>query len=125
MLHRKERAESFIQQELTLLLREHVRDPRVSAVTVTEIQLTRDRRLARVYVASFEGEEVIREALEGLESAKGLLRRELAQRLAWRFTPDLEFRLDHSWKYGEHMDRLLDQIAKERDESGAEPDGTE
>ncbi len=114
MLHRKERAESFIQQQLTLLLRERVRDPRVAALTVTEVELTQDRRFARVYVASFEGEEALQEGLEGLESAKGLLRRELAQRLSWRFTPQLAFRIDRSWQYGEHMDQLFDQIAREQ-----------
>jgi ribosome-binding factor A len=126
MLHRKERAESYIQQELTLLLRDHVRDPRVSALTVTEVELTQDRRFARVFVASYEDDDVIEAAMEGLESAKGLLRRELAQRLRWRFTPQIEFRLDRSWQYGERMDRLFDEIAQERDaEEPAEPDGSE
>jgi ribosome-binding factor A len=119
MLHRRERAESFIQRELTLLLRDRVRDPRVNALTVTGAELTQDRRLARIYVACYEGEEALQEGLIGLNSAQGLLRRELAQRLHWRFTPYLEFRPDRSWQYGEHMDRLFDQIAEER---GAEED---
>jgi ribosome-binding factor A len=125
MLHRKERAESFIQQQLTLLLRERVRDPRISALTVTEVELTQDRRFARIYVASFEGEEALQEGLKGLESAKGLLRRELAQRLSWRFTPQLAFRPDRSWQYGEHMDQLFDQIARDEitdEEPAQEPD---
>ncbi len=123
MLHRRERAESFIQRELTLLLRDRVRDPRVTALTVTDVELTQDRRIARVYVACYEGEEPLQEGLEGLTSAHGLLRRELAQRLHWRFTPVLEFRPDRSWQYGEHMDDLFDQIAEERGpEEGVEPD---
>ncbi len=125
MLHRKERAESFIQQQLTLLLRERVSDPRVAALTVTEVELTQDRRFARVYVASFEDEEVLQEGLKGLESAKGLLRRELSQRLSWRFTPKLTFRPDRSWQYGEHMDQLFDQIAQERDAEDTESDESE
>ena len=47
-VHRKERADSFIQQELTVILREKVRDPRVDALTITEVRLTRDRRIAQL-----------------------------------------------------------------------------
>ncbi len=112
--HRKERAESFIQQELTLILREQIHDPRVAGLTVTEVSLTKDRRIARVYIASYDSEEELQEGFQGLESAKGYLRRELAQRLHWPFTPYLEFRADRSWQYGQHMDSLFDQIEEER-----------
>ncbi len=126
MLHRRERAESFIQRELTLLLRDRVRDPRVEALTVTDVELTQDRRLARVYVACYESEERLQEGLKGLASAQGLLRRELAARLHWRFTPELEFRPDRSWQYGERIDRLFDQIAEETNaQEDVEPDESE
>jgi ribosome-binding factor A len=126
MLHRRERAESFIQRELTSLLRERVRDPRVSDLTLTGVELTQDRRHARVHVACYEGEERLQEGLEGLASAQGLLRRELAQRLHWRFTPQLEFLPDRTWQHAERMEQLFDQIAEERDaEEDVETDESE
>ncbi len=55
MLHRKERAESFIKRELTLMLRDRVRDPRIAPLIITDVALTKDRRIARVYIACYEG----------------------------------------------------------------------
>ncbi|MFO7698795.1 MAG: 30S ribosome-binding factor RbfA [Anaerolineae bacterium] len=118
MPNRKERADSFIQQELTVILRDKVHDPRVDSLTITEVSLTKDRRVARVYVASFEDEKTLNEGLKGLESAKGVMRRELAQLLHWPWTPELLFRIDHSWQYGERIDQLIEQVRAEREEKG-------
>lgn len=114
--YRRERAGEFIFEELTLLLHNAVRDPRVQAITVTGVDLTPDRRIARVYVACYSGEEALQEGLKGLESAKGYLRRELSRLLHWRFTPELEFRVDRSWERGSKIDALLGSIQKEPEE---------
>lgn len=111
--YRRERAGEFIFEELTLLLHRSVRDPRVQAITITGVDLTPDRRIARVYVACYSGEEALQEGLKGLESAKGYLRRELSRLLHWRFTPELEFRVDRSWERGNRIDALLSSIQKE------------
>lgn len=112
--HRRERANSFIREELTLLLMNAVRDPRVALLTITDVALTPDRRVARVHVACYSGEQDLQEGLEGLESAKGFLRRGLGQVLQWRFTPHIEFRVDRSWEHGARIDDLLDKLAQER-----------
>jgi ribosome-binding factor A len=124
MVHRKERADSFIQQELTTILRDKVRDPRVDTLTITEVSLTKDRRVARVYVASFSDDDTLKEGLVGLESAKGVLRKELAQLLHWPWTPELLFRIDRSWQQGERVDQLLDQVREER-EGTQHPEGSD
>jgi len=111
--HRIERANSFIQQELTLALRNRMRDPRMDPLTLTEARLTPDRRIARIYVACYRGEEALLQGMEALEAAKGALRHYLAQQLHWRFTPELEFRADRTWEHAERIDALLEQIAKE------------
>jgi len=108
--YRRERAGGFIQEELTLLLRNAVRDPRVAPITITDVELTEDRRIARVYVACYDGEEALKGGLEGLESAKPFLRQRLSQVLHWRFAPEIEFRLDRSWEYGQRIDSLLKEI---------------
>ncbi|NLG48741.1 MAG: 30S ribosome-binding factor RbfA [Chloroflexi bacterium] len=113
---RRERANSFIQQELTMLLKNAIKDPRIAALTITEVELTQDRRIARVYVGSFGDEETVREGLEGLESAKGFLRRKLGESLHWRFTPELEFRVDRSWQYGAKIDAILESLKQEEEE---------
>jgi ribosome-binding factor A len=107
LTHRRERASEFILEELTTLTQGAVQDPRVQALTLTGVQLTPDRRIARVYVACYAGEDALQEGLKGLESAKGFLRRELATLLHWRFTPELDFRVDRSWEQGAKIDSLL------------------
>ncbi len=111
--HRRERAGGFILQELTLMLRNAVRDPRVQVLTITDVDLTPDRRIARVYVTCYEGEEQLAEGLKGLESAKNFLRSKLAQLLHWPFTPELEFRVDRSWEQGAKIDALLRAVHEE------------
>ncbi|MHB0856518.1 MAG: 30S ribosome-binding factor RbfA [Anaerolineae bacterium] len=112
---RKERANSYIQEQITLLLRKDVRDPRVESLVVTGVDLTPDRRIARVYVTAYAGEEALQEGLAGLESAKSFLRSRVGQTLHWRFTPELEFRVDRSWAYGEKIDSLLRDLQPEMD----------
>jgi ribosome-binding factor A len=125
LTHRRERASAFILEEITALIRGAVHDPRVQALTVTDVDLTPDRRVARVYVACYTGDEALQEGLQGLESAKGFLRRELSPLLHWRFTPELEFRADRSWERGAKVDSLLKELGNqpsEQDEHDAKPE---
>lgn len=114
---RKERANRFILKELTVLLRESVNDPRITPLTITEVDLTPDRRHARIYVACYSGDDDLREGLCGLESAKGYMRKHLAQVLHWRWTPTIEFRVDESWSYGQRIESLFDALDRERAEN--------
>ena len=120
--YRRERAGGFILEELTLLLRNAVRDPRVVPITITDVELTADRRIARVYVACYDGEEALQEGLAGLESAKPFLRQRLGRVLHWRFTPEIEFRVDNSWQYGQRIDAILKDI-NENEQSDDEQRG--
>ncbi|MFZ5919076.1 MAG: 30S ribosome-binding factor RbfA [Chloroflexota bacterium] len=118
---RVKRFNELLRQELSTLLRRRVRDPRLSSVIVTEVDLTADLRIARVYVSLLDEDPETRQAiLQGLEGAAGFLRRELAQLLQVRHTPELVFRLDESAQYGAHIDRLLDQIQQQ--DTGSEPE---
>ena len=113
MAFRRERGDSFIREELTLAIRNDLKDPRVGSAVITEVELSKDRRFARVYVSSYEGDEALKEALVGLESAKGILKRHLGRVLGWQFTPEVSFYPDRTWQYGAKMDALFEQIATE------------
>ena len=63
--------------------------------------------------------------MKGLESAKRFLKRELAGVLQWRFTPDLEFRVDHSWENGHRIEELFEQIEQEYGNSPEQDDQPE
>ena len=95
-----------IQRELAALFRT-VKDPRVHGlVSITHVETTPDLRYAKVYV-SFLQEDRAAEALKGLKSASGYLRRELGRALQLRYTPELSFVQDDSIVKGAHILELL------------------
>ncbi len=118
--HRVKRFNELIRQELSMLLLRRVRDPRLSSVTITEVDITADLRIARIYVSLLDDDpEARQEVLRSLQGAVGFLRRELAHLVKMRNTPELIFHLDESARYGERIDRLLAQIDQEDQPSPA------
>ena len=114
-----------IQKELSARIRT-LKDPRVqdAMISVTGVETTGDLRYAKVYVSVLE-EAREKEAMKGLKSAGGWLRRELGQRLQLRYTPELVFELDDSLKYGAHMYDLLSRLsAQEKHEETQDADDT-
>lgn len=109
-----------IQKELAENLR-NLKDPRIqdTMISITHVETTPDLRYAKVYV-SFLQEERAKEALKGLRSASGYLRRELGQELQLRYTPELQWEQDDSIVYGAKMLKLLDSLEVNRDEESDE-----
>ena len=116
---RQRRVSELIHREMSMLLMRDVRDPRLADVTVTEVRITPDLLIARIYYTVLGDAEQEREAAAALESATGYLRTQLAGRVRLRLAPELVFELDQSAAYGRRIDKLLDQIA----ESGQDEDG--
>ena len=96
-----------IQRELSALLR-NVKDPRVqkTMISVTRVQTTSDLRYAKVYVSMLDKDQT-KEALKGLKSAGGWLRRELGARLQLRYTPELVWEEDTSITHGARIFDIL------------------
>ena len=105
-----------IQKELASLLR-NLKDPRVqdTMISITHVETTPDLRYAKVYV-SFLEEDKAKDALKGLKSAGGYLRRELGRALQLRYTPELTWALDDSITYGAKMLELINSLGVEKDE---------
>ncbi len=113
-----------IQKELASLIR-NLKDPRVqdTMISITHVETTPDLRYAKVYV-SFLQEEKANDALKGLKSAGGYLRRELGSALNLRYTPELNWALDDSITYGAKMMKLINSLGVEKDEgTNEEADG--
>lgn len=115
MFERARRVASQLQRELTELLRREVEDPRLSWVTVTGVEVSRDLSVAKVYVSTIQ-EEQLEEALQALRERTPLLRRLLGKRLHLRTVPELRFFKDTAIERGMKIDRLLDQLRGERGE---------
>ena len=105
-----------IQKELSALLRT-VKDPRVQDVmiSITRVETTPDLRYTKVYV-SFLQEEKAADAMKGLKSAAGYLRRELGSALNLRYTPQIMWALDDSITYGTKLLALINSLGVEQDE---------
>ena len=106
-----------MRRNLSLLIRNEVKDSRVSPFCdVTGVELTPDLQYCKVYVSCLGSEESLGKTIEGLKADSGFLRRELAQSLNLRHTPELQFVADHSVEYGSRMDALINKV-KEEDEA--------
>ena len=105
-----------IQKELSSLIR-NLKDPRVqdTMISITHVETTPDLRYAKIY-ASFLQEEKAGDALKGLRSASGYLRRELGRTLQLRYTPELQWALDDSITYGAKMLKLINSLEVEKDD---------
>lgn len=108
---RELRVADFIRVELTDLLRNKMRDPRISAsdVTISDVKVSRDLAYADVYVAwNGDLEETSEENLLGvMRNAAGFFRSELAQRHSMRTTPELRFHFDRTEAEAQRIEELL------------------
>ena len=107
--YRRGRINEEMLKELSVIMRE-IKDPRVTdaMVTVTAAEVTPDLKFATVYFSVLIGDAS--NAKKGLESAKGFIRREIAQRLNLRQTPEFTFVHDKSIEHGAHIAKLIEDI---------------
>ena len=105
-----------IQKELSALLRS-VKDPRVQDVmiSITRVETTPDLRYTKVYV-SFLQEDKAKDAMAGLKSAAGFLRRQLGSNLRLRYSPEIVWEQDDSITYGAKMLKLINSLEVNHDE---------
>ena len=107
---RSERVSDAIQQEVSVLICDSIRDPRVGMASVTDVEVSRDLAYAKVYV-TFVGEkseEEIEEAIRALNGAASYLRKLLASSIKMRKTPQLNFLFDESGRRGQQLSALID-----------------
>ncbi len=121
---RAERVADQIRMEVADILMRKIKDPRVRSVTVTDVDLTADLRLAHVFVTTMETDEAERDVFAGLAKASGFIRAELGRRVTLRYLPELVFKKDLSGPRGDRVLALLDRIhdeAERKDASAAPP----
>lgn len=108
--NRIQRINEEIQKELANLIR-NLKDPRVqdTMISITRVETTPDLRFAKVYT-SFLQEDKAADAMKGLKSASGYLRRELGHALQLRHTPELMWALDDSITYGAKLLELINSL---------------
>ena len=100
-MYKNDRTAEDIRREITAVIRE-LKDPRVQGklLTVVRIELANDLSFGKVYISALEGYETAVDAVKGLQHAQGLIRREVANRLRLRKSPELKFIADDSVRKG-------------------------
>lgn len=104
---RLERVNQLIKEEISRLLQRELKDPRLGFVTVTDVDVTKDLRLAKVYVSILGTETQWKASLAALESASGFIHNWLRHHLSLRVTPSLQFRPDRSMAHAAQIQEIL------------------
>ncbi len=107
---RSERVGSHIQRALSEIFKKKIKDPRLKMVVITGVRVSPDLKLARIFFTSTARDVSIRKVEEGLNTAKGYLKRTLAGTLGLRYMPELRFHQDQTFDYAENIESLLKLI---------------
>ena len=123
---RTDRINEQLRQEVSLLVRDEVRDPRVGLVTVTAVETSPELDHAKVYVTVLGDDAEKEAALQGLRSAASFIRGQLGRRLHMRRIPELHFQLDRVLQEASRIESLLREVLPaEPPEGGEEPPADE
>ena len=118
--NRINRINEEIQKELSSMIR-NLKDPRIqnTMISITRVETTPDLRYTKVYVSFLQSEKAD-EAMKGLKSAAGYLRRQLGANLKLRYAPEIVWALDDSITYGAKMLNLINSLGVTHDEDADE-----
>jgi ribosome-binding factor A len=114
--YRIDRLQTQIQREISHIIKNQVKDPRIGFITITRVEVSRDLKYAKVYVSVYGDEDSVKQSLKGLESAKNFIRSNLGQSLGIRFTPEIIFKPDFSAVENIKIARILKELFPQDDE---------
>ncbi|MCL6635421.1 MAG: 30S ribosome-binding factor RbfA [Peptococcaceae bacterium] len=119
MSHRPERLAEAIKKEVSELLRDEIKDPRIGFASITAVEVSSDLRYARVFVSVFGPPEDRQASIEALQKAQGFIRGEIGRRIRLRHVPEITFKLDESIGRGSRVIELLNRV-REKEGGGNE-----
>lgn len=117
---RPERVAEQVRMEIAGILQRDLKDPRVGLATCTRVLVSRDLKVAKIYVSVLGTPEEQKRTMAALEGASGFVRRLLGQRLGLRSSPEVRFLFDPSVEYGIKLERMIQEFHREEE---ALPDG--
>lgn len=118
---RSRRVEEQIQRVLGDAIRAEARDPRLRGVILTDVRVSRDLSVARVYYSVLQQADGAPDPQPGLDAATGFLRSVLARELRVRQVPQLRFLPDEALRRGVALDRLIEEAVGRNRPDGAQP----
>lgn len=122
MPRRIDRINGLLRQEISQVLAQEIKDPRLEGViSITQVRTSDDLRNARVSLSVMGDKNTQESALEGIRSAAAFLRRELKERLTLHYVPFLSFHLDDSIENADRVLQVMDHIQETWQDTGQEP----
>lgn len=112
---RPERVAEAIRKEISTMIQEELKDPRIGFTTITKVEITPDLRYAKIYYTVLGNEKAKKSTEIALKNAKGFIKGHIGDRLKLRYTPEIIFKVDESIEYADKIERLFDKIHKEKD----------
>ena len=109
-MSRQEKLAQALKKEISSIIQDELKDPRLGFITITEVQVTPDLRCAKVFFSVLGKEQDYKKTKIALDSALGFIRRLIAQRIRLRFTPEIFFKEDRSCEYGFKIEKILEEI---------------
>ncbi len=120
------RVNSEVLRELSNIIRSEIKDPRIHALTsVVSVEVAPDLKTCKAYISVLGDEKAQQDTMEGLTSALGFIRRQLARNLNLRNTPEIRFIPDQSIEHGIRISKLIQENHVERAEEEYENNGHE
>ena len=114
--NRMDKINEELKKELSIIIDNNLKNPHITEmISVTKVKTSPDLRYARVYISLLNCKNV-KETMDGLKSASGFMRTELARRVNLRYTPELRFEIDDSMEYGARIENILKEIIPKNDE---------
>lgn len=110
---RRERVEKTLQREISSIIHDELKDPRLGFVTITRVEMTPDLRYAKVFFSVLGKDEDYKKTQAALDSGLGFIRSLVAQRVQLRLAPELSFREDRAAEYSIEIENILNQIKQE------------
>ncbi len=117
-MQRHERLEQDVKVALSNIISYDLKNTSVTdaLISVTDVKITPDQKYAKIFVSIF-GKQNKEKVLEALKNASGFIRLELGSKVKMRNVPALTFALDDSVEYGNHMDRVINEVIKKDNEN--------
>lgn len=109
---RANRVAEQIKIEISDIINNKIKDPRIGFLTITDVEVTGDLQQAKIFFTVLGDEEEREETLLGLNKANGFIRSEIGRRIRLRKVPEITFEYDVAHEYGNHIDALLRDLEK-------------
>ncbi len=120
---RQDKVAEAIRQEASVIIHDKLKDPRLGFVTITNAEVTKDLRFAKIYFSVLGNDDAYKKTKEALNSSLGFVRKLIAERLNLRFAPEIAFYEDRSSEYSVRIEEVLNEI-REHDEKSKPAKGS-